>query len=170
MILSSMKICPLNGFIHPFFEVWQSTLGVAENFTSYNKRGLTFLQMFLPLTITRHSSPRVVPKFISRTGKMTVFSECKCVITKFECLKNLSNPALNFGKSQGKRKKNPLIYYSAQGTTKTKLIFRKMQFRDYCNKGIQGRLHWSQGNSELPVRSRFSVCKICKNSLKNTVV
>lgn len=50
---------------------------------------------------------------------------------------------------EGKKKKTPLIYFSAEGTTKNKLIFRKMQFRDYCKKknstGLRETLSFQSG-------------------------
>lgn len=75
------------------------------------------------------------------TEKIAVFSEYKCVITKFECLKKLLNPPLSFGQRWGNEKKIN-THFSAEGTTKHKLIFRKMQFRDYYKKRIQGRVQW----------------------------
>lgn len=36
------------------------TLGLADNFTSYNERDLSFLQMCPPVTINRRSLPSVV--------------------------------------------------------------------------------------------------------------
>lgn len=72
-----MKICPVDGFIHPFFEVWQSTLGLPENFTSYNERGLTFLQFS-----TDNKQALITlccAEITCITGKIAVFSEYKCV-------------------------------------------------------------------------------------------
>lgn len=46
------------------------------------------------------------------TGKIAVFSEQKCVITKFECVKKLLNPSLNFGKTWGNEKKKSTLIIS----------------------------------------------------------
>lgn len=50
-----MKICTTDFFISQFLEASQTTLGLADNFTSYNERGLSFLQMYPPVTINRQS-------------------------------------------------------------------------------------------------------------------
>jgi len=57
-------------FISQFLEVCQSTLGLAGNFTSYNERGLSFLQMYPPGTINRHSLPSVVLESLARLEKL----------------------------------------------------------------------------------------------------
>lgn len=99
-----MKIYPMDSFSHQFLEVWQSTLGLAEFYLLSWKRFVILADG----SSTDNKQTLITSccaKIITMTGKFAVFSEYKCIITKFECLKKLLNPPLNFGQSWGKEKK-----------------------------------------------------------------